>query len=215
MHSLRYRMSKTITQVHSWTSPTASPRTMGVFVSRRPMAVLLPPAENDMQVSCWTTNPCFFSISYAVLVDDPACTAVCHTHPFRGDKRLRACTSHVEVVQVHELFGSLFGLLVRRRDQVDLPLSDCSGCDSADWTGHVLVLRRVAFHLLDFPVFVMFAVSIGVWTRSAPGRVVIISGLVLQEHLFRGLPSDLIFLDAGGSHCSSGSPSGIWPFWSL
>ena len=65
MHSLRYRMSKTITQVHSWTSPTASPRTMGVFVSRRPMAVLLPPAD-------------------FLFVHEPACTAVCHTHPFRG-----------------------------------------------------------------------------------------------------------------------------------
>ena len=112
----------------------------------------------------------------------------CVTHtPFGATNGLRACSSHVEVVQVHELFSSPFSLFVRCRDQVDLPLSYCSGCDPADWTGQVPVLRRVAFHLLDFPVFVMFAMSIGIWTRSASGRAVIIPGLVLQEHLFHPL----------------------------
>ena len=81
---------------------------------------------------------------------------------------------------------------MRRRDQVDLPLSYCSGCDSANWTCQVLVLRRVAFHLLDFAVFVMFPMSIGIWTRSASGRVVVISGLVLQEHILHPLGTLLL-----------------------
>ena len=112
----------------------------------------------------------------------------CATHtPFGATNGWKACNSHVEVVQVYELFSSLFGLFVRRRDEVDLPLSYCSGSDPANWTCQVLVLRRVASHLLDFPVFVMFPMSIGVWTRSASGRVVVISGLVLQEHVFHPL----------------------------
>ena len=86
MHSLHYRMSKTITQVHVLASQNASPPIASVFVGRRLAMVLLPPAEIHMQASGWPITPCFFSISYAVLVDDPACTAVCHTHPFRGDK---------------------------------------------------------------------------------------------------------------------------------
>ena len=40
----------------------------------------------------------------------------CATHtPFGATNGLRAWNSHVEVVQVHELFSSLFGLFVRCR----------------------------------------------------------------------------------------------------
>ena len=65
MHSLRYRMSKTITQVHVLASQNASPPIASVFVGRRLAMVLLPPAD-------------------FLFVHEPACTAVCHTHPFRG-----------------------------------------------------------------------------------------------------------------------------------
>ena len=57
MHSEDNAIHHEALQVHSWTSPTASPRTMGVFVSRRPMAVLLPPASAIRHLNGTSVRP--------------------------------------------------------------------------------------------------------------------------------------------------------------
>ena len=154
--------------------------------------MLLPPAEYHVQKLVRSQIRASFRSRMQCLLTFPHVQR-CATHtPFGATNGLRAWNSHVEVVQVHELFSSLFGLFVRCRDQVDFPLSHCSGSNPANWTGEISVLLWVAFHLLDLPVLVMLPMSIGIWTRSASGCMVIISFLVLQEHVLHPLGALLV-----------------------